>query len=130
MANPLGRPKVNLSHEDKIFIVENREKMSYVDIADALGLGSAWKVQQFCKHNAINKNAGILTEEQKQYIRDNYKRFKESDICRAQGITRFQLQKFKRTENLVMQDSRKIKRASSSIVKTGYFDCSFQSYAY
>lgn len=94
------RIKEPLTENQKKFILENRRDLTYQQIADALCLASVFKVNMFCKQHDINKKITLLNDDQKDFIRSHHLKMKEACIVSRLGITRFQVQKFKREEGL------------------------------
>lgn len=113
-----------LTKRQRRFIEKNRSKMAYDELADALNLKSVFKVVEFCMANNIKKT-NVLTEKQMEYIRENHLALKESEIVKNLGITRFQLQNFKRSEGLAKYNANKErKKTERTMVTKGFFNVS------
>lgn len=51
-----------------------------------------------------------LTEEQKQFIRNNFLKMEETEMASVLGTTRFHVQKFKRNEGLAKYHWNRVKK--------------------
>jgi DNA invertase Pin-like site-specific DNA recombinase len=116
----MPKKAIPLSPSQKKFVDENYSKMSRVNISNKLKFQSAFKIYEYCNKMGYSSNKK-LTEDQKQFIRDNYLSMKESEIMRELGITRMFLQRFKREESLfTYRKNRKEKKIYE--VKEMFFD--------
>lgn len=88
-----------LTEEQKNFIDDNWETLSREEMAIELKLKSVFKITTYMIDNGYSKKV-ILTDQQKEFIMNNYKKMKEKHIAKRIGITRFFVQKFKRENNL------------------------------
>lgn len=116
------RNKIQLTDYQKKFIRDNLNKLTYEEIADEIGLESVFVARRFCSENGLVKKIKcVMSEGQKQFIRDNYKTMRELDIVKKFEIPRSAIQRFKRSEGLNKQfrDHPPVKK---KVFNPDYFD--------
>lgn len=90
---------IPLTPSQKKFVDENYQSMTCLDMSMELELKSIFKVAEYFREMGY-KRKKELTEDQKEFIRNNYLKMTEARIVKKLGITRMLLQNFKREENL------------------------------
>ena len=90
-----------MSEQEIKFIHDNYLGMSQYKMAERLDHRSVSRVRDYCKKNKLYREKKMLSEADKNFIRNNYKTMKEVDICKVLGLKhRFLLQQFKQEEGL------------------------------
>ena len=95
------RTKGELTQEQKQFIDDSWQRLTYMEMSYRLQLKSVYKVYEYCKEKGYcKKYKRHLTEHQKEFVRNNYLKMKESEIANILGVSKFYVQEFKRDEGL------------------------------
>lgn len=111
-----------LTQSQKEFIDNSWHRLTYMEMSYRLELKSVYKVYDYCKEKGYcKKYKKHLTEHQKEFIRNNYLKRKESEIANILGVTKFFVQEFKRIEGLAKYPWNREKK-QEAIVKEVFFD--------
>ena len=95
------RKSTPLTDNQKNFIDQNWQRLTYMQMSYKLELKSVYKVYDYCKEKGYcKKYKKRLTDHQREFIRNNFLKLKESEIANILGVTKFYVQDFKRSEGL------------------------------
>ena len=90
-----------LTDNQKNFIDNSWHRLTYMEMSYRLQLKSVYKVYDYCKEKGYcKKYKKHLTDHQKEFVRNNFLKLKESEIANILGVTKFYVQDFKRSEGL------------------------------
>lgn len=111
-----------LTQSQKDFIDQSWQRLTYMQMSYKLELKSVYKVYDYCKEKGYcKKYKKQLTDHQKEFIRNNFLKLKESEIANILGVTKFYVQDFKRTEGLAKYPWNREKK-KESVVKEVFFN--------